>query len=190
MLQVVNFLVKHHVYIIRYNSYFSYRNQRQKTTIIAKKPLNLVLGVLCTCWVSCVTQENDLSSLFFCDRCTFSLPKPPLYKTTTHTQLPKDFFLGLAASLLLRRSHFITLTKGLRKGSIKAGTVWGYHLLYCQNPGILTNLLSNPLLPTIMLLLTISYALPYLRCTPRFYLYSLPLLVISHRTGSLFFTVA
>ena len=149
----------------------------------SQKNLNLVLGVLCTCWVSCVTQENDLSSLFFCDRCTFSLPKPPLYKTTTHTQLPKDFFLGLAASLLLRRSHFITLTKGLRKGSIKAGTVWGYHLLYCHNPGILTNLLSNPLLPTVMLLLTISYALRYLRCTPRFYLYSLPLLVISHRTG-------
>ena len=79
-------------------------------------------------------------------------PTPTLPDYHPHPTSLRFFCLGLAASLLLRRSHFIALTRGLRKGSIKQGTVWGYHFLYCHNPGNLTNLLSNPLLATVMLL--------------------------------------
>ena len=154
MLQVVNFLVKHHVCITKYHSYSSYRNQRKKTTIIAQKPWSCV-GFLCTCWVSCVAQAKWFEFAVFLWSMHIQPPPAPTLPDYHPHPTSLRFFLGLAASLLLRRSHFIALTRGLRKWSIKKGKVSGYHLLYCHNPGNLTNLLSNPLLPTVMFLLTI-----------------------------------
>ena len=72
MLQVVNFLVKHHVCITKYHSYSSYRNQRKKTTIIAQKPWSCVgcpvhgLGFLCSTgemiWVCCFSVVDAHST--------------------------------------------------------------------------------------------------------------------------------